>query len=123
MSRYLESVYYLYTCNTFRLPGVQLIGFYGSSCLAGSLDLIHALHPQYPYPQAYHLVDGLITGIPPYGRDCWNETWEEIWEEIYNERAESNDGRSFSRMGAVYSCQSRRDFLLSNEESPRFGEG
>ena len=69
---------YLYTSNTFRFSGVTAYWCFQRLLPSQSLNLIQELRLQYSYSQAYDLVDGLILGIPPYGRDCWYETWETI---------------------------------------------
>ncbi|KAF1846477.1 uncharacterized protein K460DRAFT_367246 [Cucurbitaria berberidis CBS 394.84] len=75
---YMESVDDLYTCNTFRLSGVTPYWCLQRFLPSRSFGLIQDLHLQYSYPQADHMVDGLILGIPPYGSDCWRETCEDI---------------------------------------------
>lgn len=87
---YMESVDYLYTCNTFRLSGVTAYWCLRRLLPNRSFSLIQDLYLQYSYPQAYDLVEGLILGIPPYGRDCWYETWEEIskWKGLKHARAD-----------------------------------
>ena len=74
----MESMDYLYTCNTFRFSGVTAYWCLRRLVPSRSFGLIQDLHLQYSYREAYDLIDGLILGIPPYSRGCWYETWEKI---------------------------------------------